>query len=186
MRTARRGLALLAIVAMLLVLVAGVAAAQQVESDTSYTPGEEADGQAACPATTVQGRDNTCVAGGFEPGTEVLAEAFIQGEKIAEDTLVANEGGRVRFTFEVPCTALRGQEGEARFTGTDENGEQLVVSADFTVGGEVPACPEGTATTGINLTNGMTTAAVALIAGALLVGVARRRSDDTASETVES
>lgn len=170
MGTAHRGFVSL-MAATLAVFVFALPAAAQ---DDEYVVEE---GEADCPETLTQGADSSCSADGFEPGSEVAVEVLSDAFTIT-DTVTANDAGEVAFTFEVPCTAMQGDEGTITFTGPDGDGPGTrEASTSFTVGGEVAACPEGLPTTGAFVTNGLLIAAAALILGIGFVVVARRRRE---------
>lgn len=91
--------------------------------------------------TCVAGGDTNveCVAGIFDPGTEVAAEGEINGTMVLNTTLTADAQGEVSFNFDVPAD----EEGEVTVTlsGT-KNGEAFVLSeaiANVNAEGEVIA-----------------------------------------------
>lgn len=91
--------------------------------------------------TCVAGGDTNieCVAGIFDPGTDVDAEGELNGTMVLDAALTADADGEVSFNFDVPAD----EEGEVTVTlsGT-KNGEAFVLSeaiANVNSDGEVIA-----------------------------------------------
>lgn len=171
MRTRLRlGLLTTLVAAMGLLLVPGTAFAQY---------GPSADDFVTCtPDPASPGAEVTCEAGIFEPGSDVQAEATVDGAQVLGATLTAGEDGTVGFAFDIPEDASNGRY-DVTVTGEDGKvlSEQLVVAAEAAQG----ARDEGQARAQVARTGSSTStyagaAAVLLLIGGGAVYFTRRRS----------
>lgn len=115
--------------------------------------------------TCVAGGDSNveCVAGIFDPGTDVDVEAEFNGTMVLSETLTADADGEVSFDFDVP----EGDgEVDVTLSGT-KNGETFVLSETVarSEGGEVIANAGSDSMTLL----GIAVATIALGAGALFL-----------------